>query len=303
MALLLLLSFANVSGRQSLKELRNHFCNPSPHYVLVVSHRGDWQNEPENSVPAVMSALAKGVDIVEIDVHRTADNELILMHDEVIDRMTTGKGRIADLTMDSIRKVFLRDVHGNPTQVKVATLRELMTAIKGKRLLVNLDKAWDNFDLVMKVLEETHTTQQVILKGNSPISQLRARYGELIDRVIYMPMVWPEDYSIYKRDKVLSPVEYVSSFIDEFRPKGFEVILKDEHSKVNDALELMKAHHITIWINALWAELCAGHDDAKAIKDPDANWGWIVRKGANVIQTDYPAQLIDYLEKNQLRRR
>ena len=49
--------------------------------VMVISHRGDWRNYPENSIPAIESVIEMGVDMVEIDVALTADSVLVLMHD------------------------------------------------------------------------------------------------------------------------------------------------------------------------------------------------------------------------------
>ena len=49
--------------------------------VIVVAHRGDWRNFPENSLEAIDNAVRMGVDIVELDVKKTKDGELILMHD------------------------------------------------------------------------------------------------------------------------------------------------------------------------------------------------------------------------------
>lgn len=299
--LLVFLSVLQLTAQDAVSEVRNRFFNPSPNYIMVVAHRGDWRFAPENSIRAVTNALKMGVEVVEIDVQKTKDNELIVMHDKTIDRTTTGKGRVAELTLDSIRNVFLRNGAGMSTKHKVPTLREMMVEIKGKPLLVNIDKAWENFDLVMQITEETGTTPQVILKGNEPIGKLRQQYGSLIDKVIYMPMVWPEDYTIYSREKVITPYEYTKAFIEDYRPKAFEVIIKDEVSSVDDALALMKKEGISIWINALWDELCANHSDDRAIDDPDTHWGWIVRKGAHIIQTDYPLQLIEYLESKGLR--
>lgn len=67
--------------------------DPASKKVLVVSHRGDWRNYPENSLPALRSAIDRGVDIVEIDLKMTSDSVLVLMHDARIDRTTTGRGR------------------------------------------------------------------------------------------------------------------------------------------------------------------------------------------------------------------
>ena len=57
-----------------LRELRN----PKSEYVFVVAHRADWRNFPENSLEAIESAIQMGVDIVELDIHRTADGELVV---------------------------------------------------------------------------------------------------------------------------------------------------------------------------------------------------------------------------------
>ena len=65
--------------------------DPASKKVLVASHRGDWRNYPENSLPALRSAIDRGVDIVEIDLKMTSDSVLVLMHDARIDRTTTDR--------------------------------------------------------------------------------------------------------------------------------------------------------------------------------------------------------------------
>lgn len=76
------------------------------HYVHVVSHRGDWKQFPENSLDAINSIIQMGGDVVEIDVQRTKDGQLILMHDERLDRTTNGKGLIAETTFADIQNSF-----------------------------------------------------------------------------------------------------------------------------------------------------------------------------------------------------
>ena len=65
---------------------------PASNSVLVVSHRADWRNAPENSLQAIQNCIDMGVDVIEIDLKKTKDGHLILMHDKKIDRTTTGKG-------------------------------------------------------------------------------------------------------------------------------------------------------------------------------------------------------------------
>ena len=58
--------------------------DPNSKYVVVISHRGDWRNYPENSIPAIESIIRMGVDMMELDVKMTKDSVLVLMHDQTI---------------------------------------------------------------------------------------------------------------------------------------------------------------------------------------------------------------------------
>lgn len=60
--------------------------DPASKYVVVASHRGDWRNYPENSIPAIESVIRMGVDIMELDLKLTKDSVLVLCHDHTIDR-------------------------------------------------------------------------------------------------------------------------------------------------------------------------------------------------------------------------
>ena len=110
--LLLLLAIvcsANIFAQDRVSKIRNKLLNRDESSVIVASHRGDWRNFPENSLEAIDNAIKMGVDIVEIDLQRTKDGVLILMHDPKIDRTTTGKGTISELTYDSIAKTHLKN--------------------------------------------------------------------------------------------------------------------------------------------------------------------------------------------------
>ncbi|ASW73050.1 glycerophosphodiester phosphodiesterase [Chryseobacterium piperi] len=269
--------------------------------ILVVAHRGDWRNYLENSIKAIEGAIRMGVDIVEIDLQKTKEGQLIVMHDKQLDRTTTGKGEISETSLAEIRPLFLKNGAGMPTREKVPTLEEVLNFIKGKRIMLNLDKGWDFIEEVRRLTEKTGTTEQIILKGNKRASELKKEVGKKLDHIIYMPMVWPEDYSIYKREEVINPTEYIREFSKIFNPVAYEVIIKDDTPKADALLKMIREAHAMIWINALWPELCAGHDDDKAIDNPEENWGWMIKKGANIIQTDRPLELIQYLKSKNLK--
>ena len=78
--------------------------NPRSKNVVVASHRGDWRNYPENSIAAIESVIVMGVDIMELDLKLTKDSVLVLCQDRTNDRTTSGKGRVCDITYDSIRR-------------------------------------------------------------------------------------------------------------------------------------------------------------------------------------------------------
>jgi len=71
--------------------------------LLAVAHRGDPHAHWENTVPAVLSAIEQGADLVEIDLELTRDGELILLHDADLVRLWENPGRVAELTLAEIR--------------------------------------------------------------------------------------------------------------------------------------------------------------------------------------------------------
>jgi glycerophosphoryl diester phosphodiesterase len=71
--------------------------------LVVFAHRGGGGCWPENTMLAFHNALALGVDALETDIHRTADGQLVLIHDPFVDRVTEGMGRVADMTLAQLK--------------------------------------------------------------------------------------------------------------------------------------------------------------------------------------------------------
>ena len=259
-------------------------------YVMVAAHRGDWRNAPENSIQAIKNCIEMGVDIVEIDVRMTKDSVLVLMHDKEIDRTTTGEGLLAEWTLDSLKTLNLRNGANHPTHHKIPTLQDAMEVAKGK-ILVNLDKCSEYIDKAYEVLLKTGTLNQVIFKGKKDIESVRKQYGSLLDQIIYMPMI---------RETTPDLDKHVNDFIAEYHPVAFEVIINTDNSQIFDVIREIKENDTRVWINTLWESLCAGHTDDRAVYDPDGAWGWVIENGGNIIQTDRPQLLIEYLRKKGL---
>jgi glycerophosphoryl diester phosphodiesterase len=152
-------------------------CTQSPK-VQVAAHRGDWRNYADNAIEGIESCIKMGVDIVEIDVAKTKDGHLVLMHDRKVDRTTGGKGLVSDFTLSEIQALRLRNGLGRVTGFQVPTFEEAMQVAKGK-IIVNIDKGDEYFDEVYRVLKKTGTVGQTVIKSEKPYAQLHQRYGTI----------------------------------------------------------------------------------------------------------------------------
>ena len=107
--------------------------------VKVFAHRGASHYAPENTLPAFALAAEQGADGIELDVHLTKDGELVVIHDEKLDRTTNGTGWVKDYTLAEL-KTFCADNHlsGYP-DARIPTLREVLELIRPTGLLVNIE--------------------------------------------------------------------------------------------------------------------------------------------------------------------
>jgi len=291
--LLVLITFTAIAAEPNRAEmLRQKILSGDTTEVLVVAHRGDWRYAPENSIAAIEHSIAVGVDVVELDLQLSKDSVLFVIHDSKLDRTTTGKGKISDWTADSLRTLKLKNGAGIRTMHSLPTLEEAMLTAKG-RVLVNLDKADRYFDLLMPVLEKTGTTSQVIMKGAKAAAQVDSLYGAYLDKVIYMPVVnlnKPEARTL------------MEGYLNELKPAAYELVYASD-DEIEFPLELKDKLRgkALIWYNTLWDTLCGGHDDDRALTDPDAAFGFLVDNlGARIIQTDRAELLLNYLRSRSL---
>src|SRR5215471_8404996 len=106
---------------------------------LVAAHRGGAALWPENSLLAFRSALALGADLVETDVHLTADGEVVVLHDPTLDRTTSAQGAVRDLTRDQIAQARLKAADGGLTTEPVPSLAALLDVIQPSRAALLLE--------------------------------------------------------------------------------------------------------------------------------------------------------------------
>ncbi len=138
---------------------------------LVSAHRGDSANAPENTLAALEAAWRAGADMAEIDVQLTRDGQIVLMHDRTVDRTTTGRGYVKDLTLAELRALdagsrFTPRFRGE----RVPTLRDVLEWARGRlALLVELKnlpfRDLPLVDRTLDLVEEMGVEDGVVLAG------------------------------------------------------------------------------------------------------------------------------------------
>jgi glycerophosphoryl diester phosphodiesterase len=95
----------------------------------LAAHRGGARLWPENSLRAFRESLALGVDLVELDVHLSADGQPVVIHDATLDRTTDASGPVARRTAAELAGVRLRGPDGEVTDERVPTLDEVLSLV------------------------------------------------------------------------------------------------------------------------------------------------------------------------------
>lgn len=158
---------------------------------LVLAHRGGMGLWPENTLHAFRAALALGVDVLEIDVRRSADGRLVVFHDADLDRTTNGRGALAartlaelsrldaghDFSLDRGRTFPLRG-----RGLRIPALAEVFRELPGAQLSIELKEATRDGAETLCALVEHHQVGERVLVASfhqEPIDAFRARCPEV----------------------------------------------------------------------------------------------------------------------------
>jgi glycerophosphoryl diester phosphodiesterase len=126
-----------------------------PEEFIVIAHRGASRVAPENTLSAMKKAIEFGADYAECDVFQTKDGEIVLFHDEEMDRTTGKEGMIWDYTLAELKELevgswFKEEFRGEP----IPTLREVIQSVKGKiKLNIEVKVSGSDPDIAQKVVD------------------------------------------------------------------------------------------------------------------------------------------------------
>lgn len=105
----------------------------------VWAHRGASGYAPENTLAAFKMAADMGADGVELDIQLTRDGEIVVIHDETIDRTSNGKGWVKDFTLEELRAFQYNKTKPEFENVTIPTMREVFELLKPTGLFINIE--------------------------------------------------------------------------------------------------------------------------------------------------------------------
>ena len=105
----------------------------------IFAHRGASGYAPENTLEAFRLAMEQGADGMELDVHLTKDGEVVVIHDETLDRTSNGHGNVRDYTLEELKKFSFHNHMEKYQGVQIPTLKEVLNLVKNSCMKVNIE--------------------------------------------------------------------------------------------------------------------------------------------------------------------
>lgn len=259
--------------------------------VLVAAHRGTaGGNIPCNTLTAYEVALRDGADIIELDVSRSQDGALFCFHPGMEPVMYADPTPIAELTAERAARRLLRNQDLAETVYTAPLLDEAMELLKD-RCLVAVDKFWRWIPEITACIRRHGMEEQVLCKIQDKPQYYEACAQQAADLPI-LPVIWTEDRSTQTPCAQNVRIAGVEALFDrEDAPIASERYIADQHRQGR-----------LLWVNPIVYNrkdvLTAGHtDDIAVAGNQDEGWGWLVDRGFDILQTDWTAQLVRYLQE------
>ena len=229
----------------------------------IFGHRGASGYAPENTIEAFHAAAEAGADGIELDVQMTRDGELVTAHDETVDRVSNGTGRIADMTLKELKKLRFNRTRPEYTEATVPTLREVFELIRPTGLDINIELKNSLIDYpglekrVIELAAEAFDLRRIIFSSFNHASMLRVK---AIDPRLVCGLLYEAS--------MIEPWEYALRLgMDALHPQYAEVVTPGGNCR--------KAHEAGILVHT-WT-----------VNTPEA-MAAVIREKADILITNYP---------------
>jgi glycerophosphoryl diester phosphodiesterase len=259
---------------QALQELFKHTGKPLP---LVSAHRGGPQpGFPENCIATFQNTLQHTFAILEIDPRYAKDGSIVVHHDATLERTTTGKGLVADLTLPELKQLRLKDTAGKVTEFQIPTLDEVLAWARGKTILV-LDQKDVPVAARVKEVEE-HKAESCAMLIVYSFKEAQACFA--LNPNIMMEVMVPNREKVAEFDKTGVPWRNVVAFVGHTPPSDatlYEAIHERGTSCIVGSSRNLDRQFLSRQVTD--------------IKQLEQDYRILLQRGADLIETDIPVQL------------
>lgn len=235
--------------------------------TLVFAHRGASGYAPENTLDAFEEAVRMGADGVELDVHICRTGELVVAHDETVDRVSDGTGYIRDLSLSELKALYFNRTFPAYKNARLPLLSEVLQLLQPTGLRINIElknSIVDYPDLEKRVLESVDRwfeRPRVLFSSFNHYSMLRMKQ---LDPSVFCGLLYEA--------ALVHPWEYAAHLgMDAIHPHYSEVLLNSH--------ECTAAHDLGIHVN-VWT-----------VNTPEA-MASVIQKGTDILITNYPDQAL-----------
>lgn len=197
------------------------------------AHRGVMALQPENTMSAFRLALSAGAEGIETDVHLTKDGELVLIHDETLERTTDGNGLVSSYTLEELR-AFNAGVRYSQQEV-IPTLQELLELVRDEEIILNLEVKTD-----IKRYEgiESSIIDLIDWSGIDPSRIIFSSFNHVT--VHRLKMMRPDiETGMILAQPLYDPIRYISSV-------GVDAVHPDIRRITDEEIKMFQQHDIAV---------------------------------------------------------
>ncbi|MBS8264831.1 glycerophosphodiester phosphodiesterase [Mesobacillus boroniphilus] len=174
--------------------------------TLILAHRGYAAEYPENTMLAFKEAEKAGADGLELDVQMTRDGELVVIHDEKVDRTTDGTGLVKDYKLEDLRKLDARfKFQSLPKKEQIPTLAEVLEWLSGTGMVCNIELKnsiipYEGMEeKVIKMVRDYDLSDRIIISSFNHYSIVQSyllapeiEIAPLLSEGLYMPWIYAQ---------------------------------------------------------------------------------------------------------------
>jgi len=181
-------------------------------YIYVAAHRGWSTKYPENTMEAFKAAAELGVDQIELDIRTTKDDQLVIIHDDTVDRTTNGSGNVSEMTLAELKKLDAGIYKGLefegcriPTLIEfmdyVSTLPNMTVDFEFKETPTALgERAFEIADRILAIIDKYGFTDRCVINSFSAVllEYIHEKYNGKYRLHTYYPASTPVDAALCK---------------------------------------------------------------------------------------------------------